>query len=73
MKSKYVTVNDTRDIAAFANYALAVDGDVLVKRGVYVIDGKSIMGLYSIDLSQGACVEYPETAKEFDEFLDKFI
>ena len=38
-------------------------------KGKYSIDAKSIMGIFSIDLSQGAVIEYPDDAVELDEFI----
>ena len=36
------------------------------------LDGKSIMGVFSIDISKGITVKYPETATDFEEYLSQF-
>lgn len=72
MKEKYVTIHGINDLNNFIQKARTVDGDVLVTRGKFVVDGKSIMGLFSIDISQGCTVTYPENATEFEEFISQF-
>ena len=41
------TIVDVRD---FVNAVVAFDGDVDLASGRYVVDGKSIMGIFSLDL-----------------------
>lgn len=72
MKSIYVKINGIADISKLAIAAGAVDGDVTVRKGKYVVDGKSIMGLFSLDLSTGATVEYPEDATDFENYIVTF-
>lgn len=72
MKKMYITIKDVHDIAIFVNHASKVDGDVTCKRGKYVIDGKSIMGIFSIDTSEGMIVEYPENSIEFEQYISQF-
>ena len=73
MVSKQICINTIKDMMDFTNEASKVFGDVLIRKGKYVIDGKSIMGIVSIDPSTGVTVEYPEDAAEFEAFLnDRF-
>lgn len=72
MKKIYIKMNNMTDIKAFVEKALMVEGDITVKKGKYVIDGKSIMGIFTIDLSTGVTVEYPESATTFEQFLKSF-
>ena len=71
--TKYIKIHGLADVAEFIQRASRVDGDVTLKRGKYVVDGKSLMGLMSIDVSQGVTVEYPNDATNFDEFLNQFV
>lgn len=71
-KIKNVKINSISDIKDFVKYSTAIDGDVTCSKGKYMIDGKSIMGLMSIDLSGGIKVEYPADATDFDNFLNQF-
>lgn len=72
MKKMIVAIHGINDLNQFIQHARTVDGDVLVSRGKFVVDGKSIMGVFSIDVSQGCTVEYPEDATDFEEFISQF-
>ncbi|MBQ5927064.1 MAG: HPr family phosphocarrier protein [Clostridia bacterium] len=47
--------------------------EILLKSGKYVVDAKSILGIFSLDLSQPLTAEiYAEDCDEFLEQLKKF-
>ena len=73
MKRVFVKIYGINDVNEFVQMARLVDGDILVSRGSWCVDGKSILGMFSIDVSQGCMVEYPENAKIFEQFLQKFV
>lgn len=73
MKKAFIKITEIDDVNKFVQYAKNVRGDVLVSRGQFCIDGKSILGIYSLDVSQGCTVQYPENEKEFDEFIQQFM
>jgi len=70
--SRRIRMTNITDLTEFVIKASQVVGDITVRKGIYVIDGKSLMGLMSIDVSSGAVVEYPEEATEFDAFIAPF-
>ena len=72
MKKMYVAINTINKVTEFVQKASQVDGDVICTKGRYTIDGKSIMGVFSIDISEGIMVEYQETATDFEEYLSQF-
>lgn len=47
------------------NYAC----EILLKSGKYVVDAKSILGIFSLDLSQPLVVEVYSEASDADELL----
>ena len=47
VKIKLSTIVDVRD---FVNAVVSFGGDVDLSSGRYVVDGKSIMGIFSLDL-----------------------
>ena len=51
MKKMYVAINTINKATEFVQKASQVDGDVICTKGRYTIDGKSIMGVFSIDIS----------------------
>ena len=50
MKCK-VALNSVNDVKAFVNITFRAEKDVDIHCGKYHIDGKSIMGIFSLDLS----------------------
>ena len=72
MKTLFIKMSAIADVSKLCNMASAVDGDVTVRKGKYVIDGKSLMGLFSLDMSTGVTIEYPEDAIAFEEFVEQF-
>ena len=72
MKKMVIKIHGINDLNEFVQQARFVDGDILVKKGHFVIDGKSILGMFSIDPTQGCTVEYPEDATNFELFLQQF-
>lgn len=66
---RQIKVNAISDATKIVQIAANVNGDVIITKGKYSIDAKSIMGIFSIDLSQGAVIEYPDDAVELDEFI----
>lgn len=73
MKKVFIKITEIDDVNKFVQYAKNVRGDVLVSRGQFCINGKSILGIYSLDVSQGCTVQYPENEKEFDNFIQQFM
>lgn len=72
MMTNYIKIEKYENIKKLVELNTKIEGDVTIKRGKYVIDGKSIMGILSIDLSKGAYIEYPEDADELTNFLKEF-
>ena len=71
-KSKFIKMNSVTDVMNFIKEASKIEGDVTVLKGRYIIDGKSIMGVMSIDMSTGMTVEYPADAVDFENFISQF-
>lgn len=72
VKEKVISIQGLYDVYTFIDKAQAVDGDVTIKRGRYCADAKSILGVFSIDMSQPVTVSYPVSATDFDEFCEQF-
>jgi len=70
MKTKFVKILGIKDMTDFVKAATAIYGDVICRKGKYAVDGKSLLGVMSIDLSTGVTVEYPEDAEDFEAFLN---
>ena len=65
------SINDVKD---FVNTVSKYDFDVDLTSGRYVVDAKSIMGIFSLDLSKPIKVEvHSDDCDAFVAELDKFI
>ena len=73
MKKLYVKIPGINDVNKFVSHARMVQGDILVSRGKFCVDGKSVLGMFSLDVSDGCTVEYPDEAEEFERFLQEFV
>lgn len=72
MREMIVSIKGLNDIYNFIANAQKVNGDIIIRRGRYVIDAKSILGIFSLDMSQNIAITYPETASDFEEFIQQF-
>lgn len=50
MKTAQIRLSTIRDVQAFVAIATAFDGDIDLSSGRYVVDAKSIIGIFSLDL-----------------------
>jgi phosphotransferase system HPr-like phosphotransfer protein len=75
MKTKNIRLSTIMDVRDFVNAVAAYEGDVDLTSGRYVVDGKSIMGIFSLDLLQPIklTVYNDDTADALFEKLAKFI
>lgn len=52
MKTVYISLNSIDKVKAFVNEITKFENDFDLVSGRYVIDAKSIMGIFSLDLSK---------------------
>ena len=52
MKTIKICLNSIEKVKSFVNYITRFDADLDLVSGRYVIDAKSIMGIFSLDLSK---------------------
>ena len=72
MKTSVIKMSAFTDYTLLVTEASRVDGDVTLSKGRYSVDAKSLPGVFSLDLSGGATIEYPEDAFAFDQFLFRY-
>lgn len=68
MQTFFVTLPSINDVKHFVDAAIRCTCEVDVLSGRYVIDAKSIMGLFSLDLSKPVQVEFHGTDTEGADF-----
>lgn len=73
MTKTQIILSNVKDVRDFVNLVVLVDYEVDLAQGRYLIDAKSIMGIFSLDLLSPITViahtEYPD---DFFEKLEKF-
>ncbi|MDY3030261.1 MAG: HPr family phosphocarrier protein [Clostridia bacterium] len=69
MKTFNMLLSSINDVKDFVNIVSKYDFDVDLTSGRYVVDAKSIMGIFSLDLSKPIKVEVH--ADDCDSFMDE--
>ena len=74
MKSFKVMLSSIVDVKNFVNLVNEFDFDVDMVSGRYVVDAKSLMGIFSLDLSRPIIMRvYTEDTTELEKSLKEFI
>lgn len=69
MKTVHISLNSIDKVKAFVNEITRFDNDFDLVSGRYVIDAKSIMGIFSLDLSKSIELNI-HSEKNVDEILE---
>ncbi len=74
MKKTEIVLANIQDVRDFVNIVVLLDYEVDLAQGRYLIDAKSIMGIFSLDLlSPITVIAHTEYADDFFAKLEKFI
>jgi phosphotransferase system HPr-like phosphotransfer protein len=75
MKTVHISLNSIDKVKAFVNEITKFDNDFDLVSGRYVIDAKSIMGIFSLDLSKPIelNIHSEQNADEILEVLAPYI
>ncbi len=74
MKEFTVLLSSINDVKAFVNAVSKYDYEIDLTSGRYVVDAKSIMGIFSLDLTQPITVEaHSDDCADLLSELDPFI
>ncbi len=71
MKSFEILLSSISDIKAFVNIVNKYEFDVDLTSGRYVVDAKSIMGIFSLDLSKPIKVDVHAENESADKFVEE--
>lgn len=72
IKTMRVRIRGVTDAALFVGHAKEAKEDVIIKRGKFCVDGKSILGVLSLDMADGVLVEYNSDDTEFEDWLRRY-
>ncbi len=74
MKTCTILLSSINDVKNFVNIVSRYDCDIDLASGRYVVDAKSIMGIFSLDLSKPITVEiHNDDCEQVLEALKPFI
>ena len=75
MKSFKISLDSVEKVKDFNNLINKFDGDFDLISGDYLIDAKSIMGIFSLDLTKPLVLQISnlDNIEEFENLLQKFI
>lgn len=74
MKTFNLLLNSINDVKDFVNTVSKYDFDVDLTSGRYIVDAKSIMGIFSLDLSKPIKVEvHSDNCESFLNDVERFI
>ena len=71
MKTVMIALNSISDVQTFVNIVSKCDFDIDLTSGRYVVDAKSIMGIFSLDLSKPIQLDahFTDGFKDGEEFM----
>jgi fructokinase len=72
-KSFDILLGSVDKVKAFVNDMSKIEGDVLLCVGKYVIDAKSIMGIFSLELSKPLRLEIEDWKEEYMAVIEKYL
>lgn len=70
MKTVQISLNSINKVKSFVNEITKFDNDFDLVSGRYVIDAKSIMGIFSLDLSKPIDLNIHANESDIDNILD---
>ncbi len=74
MKTYTIMIKSILDAKNFVNIVNTCDFDIDLESGRYLVDAKSIMGIFSLDLSKPIKMHvYSDNLAEFEESIKSFI
>lgn len=74
MSEAYIVLKTIQDVREFVNIVIAFEYEIDLVQGRYVIDAKSIMGIFSLDLlSPIRVVAHTDNANAFIEKIKPYL
>lgn len=73
IKTFPVKLQSVDKVKGFVNDMSQIEGDVLLLAGKYVIDAKSIMGIFSLDLSNPLQLQIEDWKEEYALAIEKYL
>lgn len=72
MRELVISLNSIDKVKSFVSIAAKFDAEIDLVSGRYVIDGKSIMGIFSMDLPKSIILRIHESGEKAEEIVKAF-
>ena len=73
MQETKIVLRDIQSVREFVGLVVMLDYEVDLVQGRYIVDAKSIMGIFALDmLSPITLIAHTENASDFFEKIEKF-
>ncbi len=73
MKTVNIFLHRIDDVKEFVNTIKDIEGDISLSNGKSIVDAKSIIGIFSLDLSKPVKLEIEDWKDEYSILLQKFM
>ena len=73
MRSVYISLPDTKTVQAFVEQLSLLEGDFDLVSGKYILDARSLMGIFTLDLSKPVQLRIYEDSKENMQAIKRFV
>lgn len=75
MRSVYIKLTTIEDVYALVRTLMAFDGEVDLESGRYKVDGRSLLGIFSLDLTKPVKLIFhdEEKAEELFTQLSRYV
>jgi len=71
MKSVVINLNMAESVKQFVNIVSSYDFDVDLRQGKFVVNAKSILGIFSLDLNKPVIIEIFAGLEEAEKIIDE--
>ena len=70
MVKRIISMNGITDVTKMVTLAMVCDGDIIISSGRYAVDAKSILGIFSLDLSKPIELQiFSDDNAEIEKFM----
>ena len=73
MRIVYISLPSAEDVQGFVTQISSLDGQFDLLSGKYVLDAKSLMGIFSLDLTKPLKLRVEKDTKETMRIIERFV
>ena len=74
MQEQHIMLKDINSIREFVKEVISINYDVDLVQGRYIVDAKSIMGIFALDIASPIkLVAHTDNADDFFAKIDRFL